>query len=211
MDHLNDLNINIDLGNVDNHYLNRSGGGWELLNDHVENWAWSNGYFSNEEIDKICYIGQNLILEKATTIGGKSNVRNSDVSFIFPNNTTSWIFQKLSGVINMMNNQYFKFNLNSMEQGIQYTEYRAPGQHYNWHLDKGVGVRKLSLVMQLSDPSEYEGGELELNIGGDEYIQIEKVKGYIVIFPSYVLHRVKPVTSGLRRSLVCWVSGPPFK
>ena len=69
--------------------------------------------------------------------------------------------------------------------------------------------RKISIVVQLSDPLEYEGGELQISDGGTNRV-CEKTKGTIIIFPSYLLHRVTPVTKGTRRSLVLWVTGPPF-
>jgi len=70
--------------------------------------------------------------------------------------------------------------------------------------------RKLSFTLQLSDPSEYEGGELVIKTSKDEAV-MKKEKGFVVMFPSYVLHRVTPVTKGVRRSLVGWVSGPAFR
>lgn len=70
--------------------------------------------------------------------------------------------------------------------------------------------RKLSMVIQLSDPSEYEGGELLLHLGNNP-TRIERKKGLAVFFPSYILHEVTPVTKGERYSLVAWVHGKPFK
>ena len=82
--------------------------------------------------------------------------------------------------------------------------------YYDWHVDMGPGKanRKLSLVCQLSDPSEYEGGELQIHTG--QIHTVEKKKGLVVIFPSYLLHCVTPVTSGKRQTLVLWIEGPPF-
>lgn len=73
----------------------------------------------------------------------------------------------------------------------------------------GKANRKLSLVCQLSDPSEYEGGEFQINPGGSILVP-ERTKGTVIIFPSYLVHRVAPVTKGTRRSLVLWVEGPAF-
>jgi PKHD-type hydroxylase len=70
--------------------------------------------------------------------------------------------------------------------------------------------RKLSMVLQLSDPSEYDGGDLEFYVQS-EPIKAEKKKGIVYVFPSWVLHRVTPVTRGTRRSLVMWIAGPKFK
>ena len=71
--------------------------------------------------------------------------------------------------------------------------------------------RKLSLSMLLSDPSEFEGGEFQVKTDDDNVKQLETVKGRAWFFPSYTLHRVAPVTKGVRRSLVLWVGGPPFR
>ena len=70
--------------------------------------------------------------------------------------------------------------------------------------------RKVSVIVQLSDTSEYKGGELQINTGG-QIKTIPKVKGSVVIFPSYLLHRVTPVTTGLRKSLVLWAGGGHYK
>jgi PKHD-type hydroxylase len=82
---------------------------------------------------------------------------------------------------------------------------------YGWHQDYGAKVsRKLSLTVQLTDPSEYEGGNLQIMTTGTP-VNARKQRGLIVAFPSYVLHQVTPVTQGSRQSLVAWVSGPAFK
>jgi PKHD-type hydroxylase len=210
MDHLiKKNNFNLNIKKYDD--INSAGGGWSLQNDHVEAWAWVSQAFSDNEINAICNMGQNLNLQKASVVGDIDGVRDSYVSFVFPNDNTFWLFDKLKFIINDMNNKYFGFDLTSMDQGLQYTEYSNPGSHYSWHIDKGVGIRKLSLSLQLSDPDEYEGGDLELWFGGDDPVKIKKEKGMITFFPSYVMHRVTPVTKGTRKSLVCWISGPPFK
>jgi PKHD-type hydroxylase len=82
---------------------------------------------------------------------------------------------------------------------------------YGWHQDYGGEIsRKLSLVLQLSDPSEYEGGNLQVKTSSEPQT-VKKQRGFIAAFPSYVLHQVTPVTKGNRQSLVAWVSGPQFK
>jgi PKHD-type hydroxylase len=212
------LNMQIDLPKqVPAH---QSGGGFPLYGDVVENFAWISDVFSNEELDAIISIGTQLEMDQARTGGatyGKQNLemRNSSTSWFFPNEVTDWVFRRLSGAVNSMNAQFFGFELTSMEQGLQFTRYAAPGQHYDWHIDRGAshGCRKLSLSLQLSDPADYEGGELELWFGGgeDEIIKAQKQRGMMTFFPSWTMHRVAPVTAGVRHSLVCWVSGPSFK
>jgi len=193
-----------------------AGGAWPLKPDKVENWAWTKDAFTPSELDAIINIGTSLELERASVGGGEViKTRDSFVQFLFPNEITSWIFARLAGVINGMNEVFFGFDLTSMEQGIQFTRYSAPGEHYEWHIDRGVnyGTRKLSLTLQLSEPDDYEGGDLQLWFGGgdDEIITASRDRGVMTLFPSYVMHRVKPVTKGVRYSLVCWVSGPSFK
>jgi|DEB0MinimDraft_10_1074344.scaffolds.fasta_scaffold73863_2 PKHD-type hydroxylase len=191
----------------------RGGGAWPLVLDHVENWAWRNGLFTPEELDTIISIGESIELVKASTYGEQSDKnRNSFVTFLFPNETTNWIFARLAGAINEMNQQFFQFDLTGMEQGLQFTKYTAPGEHYDWHVDKGhmTPSRKLSLSVQLSDPKDYKGGEFEMMFGRKPQ-KIGRERGMTVFFPSYTLHRVRPVTKGTRYSLVAWISGPPFK
>lgn len=192
----------------------KGGGGWPLVVDHVENWAWQNNVFSDEELDSIIKIGTTNDLCKASTFSPvqSDKDRNSHVQFLYPNELTNWIFARLSSVITDINSRYFQFDLTGMEQGLQFTRYTAPGQHYDWHVDRGFlsGTRKLSLSVQLNDPAEYKGGELQFKFGRkDETIKRER--GMMTFFPSYTLHRVKPVTEGTRYSLVAWISGPPFK
>ena len=86
---------------------------------------------------------------------------------------------------------------------------------YDMHVDhhyQGVGQypRKLSFTMQLSEPSEYEGGDVML-ITSQNPFAIPKERGTITFFPSYTLHEVKPITKGTRKALVGWIHGPRLK
>lgn len=207
----NPINLTLDLPKL--RPASSAGGGWPLRNDHVENFAWFKDAFTPAELDAIVKIGQSIEIDRASTFGGNDpKVRDSYVNFLFPNEVTSWVFQRLAGVINEINARFFGFDLYTMEQGLQFTRYQAPGEHYEWHIDRGMnsGTRKLSLSLQLTDPDEYEGGDLELWFGG-EPVKASRERGMMTLFPSYVMHRVAPVTKGVRYSLVCWVSGPPFK
>ena len=191
----------------------KGAGGWPLVVDHVEEWAWRTEVFNDAELDAIINIGTDAEMVKASTFGPQDDKnRNSFVQFLFPNEITNWIFARLAGVINEMNAQFFRFDLHGMDQGLQFTRYTAPGQHYDWHKDGGynTATRKLSVVVQLSDPKDYKGGDLQFKFGRTD-TTVPKQRGLVTLFPSYALHRVKPVTQGTRYSLVAWVSGPPFK
>lgn len=205
------INLALDLPDLPE--VNAGGGGWALTHDYVENFAWIGDCFTAAELDAIINIGNTIEIQKASTFGGSDpKIRDSRVSWMFPNEITGWVFGRLAGVINEMNARFFNFDLFSLQQGLQFTRYEAPGQHYEWHIDRGMqaGIRKLSLSLQLSEPDDYEGGDLELWYGG-EPVKAKRQRGMITLFPSYVMHRVTPVTKGTRYSLVAWISGPPFK
>ena len=105
------------------------------------------------------------------------------------------------------------FDIVGLLEGVQYSIYYDNGGHYGWHIDMGSGFaekRKISGVIQLSNPEEYEGGELQLQMPLGE-ITAPKDKGSLSLFPSYIRHRVTPVSKGVRKSLVVWASGPAFR
>ena len=140
-----------------------------------------------------------------------------------------WIYREIQPYVRMANEMAgWNFQWDWTES-CQFTIYKK-GQYYDWHCDswdkpyaeegptKGK-IRKLSNVVQLTDPKEYEGGELEFDFrqydpDKKRKTQIAKEiapKGSIIVFPSFVWHRVKPVTKGVRYSLVNWNLGWPFK
>ena len=123
---------------------------------------------------------------------------------------TDEVYSMILTEILKANDLYYKFNLSGESEHIQYTVYYGEEEgYYDWHIDSmHKHKRKLSGVVQLSDPSEYEGGELQIQNGGIH--TVEKAKGTFVIFPSWMTHRVTPVTKGVRKSLVIWVEGPQF-
>ena len=180
--------------------------------------TWENG-FNDSQINDIIRIGDSLIPREAT-VGGhngelhiETNIRKSKTSWISLNNETGWLYDSLAYIVRQLNGQFFEFDLDGFVEDFQYTVYDGSGDHYSWHIDKGsstISPRKLSIVLQLTDPSEYEGGDLELFTSSTPIVA-KKQKGIIYAFPSWILHRVTPVTSGVRRSLVVWVAGPKFR
>ena len=155
--------------------------------------------------------------------------RNSDVTWM----DDAWVYKEIQPYIHTANkNAGWNFQWDRSET-CQFTKYKH-GQYYDWHCDswdepyntpntKNHGkIRKLSVTCQLTDGSEYEGGELEFDFRNyephmrDESKHLRKAKeilpkGSIIVFPSFVWHRVKPVTEGTRYSLVLWNIGYPFK
>ena len=186
-------------------------------NDPQNYYYFTNG-FNNEELDKIYKDVATLNFEKASTINSKSNgkeIRSSSVKWIPNNQQWNWLYLKLMDMAVQANNALWHFDLYSVPDLIQYTEYYATENgHYTWHQDFGPGtpsLRKVSITVQLSGPDEYEGGDLEYWKGGNDIIKAPRDKGLVFIFPSYMMHRVTPITKGTRRSFVLWVGGEHYK
>lgn len=177
--------------------------------------AWWNDAFTDGELDSICDMGervspiQAVVGNEDKTVLDKT-MRDSSISWI---KSEGWLAERLQSVVRMLNGEFFGLDLWGFGEDFQYTVYKNTKQHYTWHMDQGYNKhipRKLSLVLMLSDPSEYKGGDLQI-FTGNEPITLSKNRGIIHAFPSYIMHRVTPVTSGTRRTLVVWVSGPRFK
>jgi PKHD-type hydroxylase len=126
---------------------------------------------------------------------------------------SAWIYDRMERTARLLNHQVYRFDLSGFSDQFQYSVYHGhEGGHFGWHIDqvRGAAHRKLSFSLQLSDPSDYEGGALTIHSAGGPVIAA-KDRGTLVAFPSYALHRVAPVTAGTRRALVFWCAGPPFQ
>lgn len=171
--------------------------------------------FSEEELRWLNNLQKLYDIQKASTgeWADEESIRKSDVKWLIHDEKTDWVYNRLSNIVMMANKDVWNFEIPSILDSIQYTQYYENGGHYNWHTDTGpypYNTRKISITVQLSDPDEYEGGELELMLGNKASI-MPKEKGCSILFPSYILHRVTPVTKGTRKSLVLWVGGSVFK
>jgi PKHD-type hydroxylase len=185
---------------------------WQFQSDKTQNWAYMDNLFTPEECMAIIAIG-NAKLEKATVFGGedKKDIRESQIAWLYGADI-EFAFRRVTDAIININSQFFNFDLFGLAEGFQFTKYDAPTGHYGMHIDKMLNgtVRKLSITIQLSSPEDYEGGELALQLSKESDI-MPKELGKMVVFPSYVLHEVRPVTKGTRYSLVAWITGKPFK
>jgi len=182
-----------------------------------QQYYWFKDGFSKKELSKIYKDIDTLPFQEATTFSNKSDtsVRSSSVKWIPQNDEWSWLYEKLINFAVIANEELWKFDLVSAPELIQYTEYYdVEGGHYDWHQDIGPGMgstRKVSITVQLSDADEYEGGDLEFYYGGQSYVDAPRGAGVVVLFPSYLMHRVTKVTKGTRRSFVLWVGGDHYK
>lgn len=182
----------------------------------IESFVWWEGAFTEQELNwlqsKAKSSEQNAQVGGGGDGGVNPNIRRSQVSWLTNTPDTKWVFEKLAFVVAKNNAEYFRFDLTGFGEALQLTNYdQAENGMYGWHLDYGGGPsRKLSMTVQLTDPSEYEGGNLQIMTSGQP-MNVRKQRGLIAIFPSYVLHQVTPVTQGSRQSLVAWISGPAFR
>ena len=184
----------------------------------VEPFVWWEKGFSEQELNWLQE--QAIKADQRAQAGGMSSeeelkqVRRSHVSWLQKSQDTAWVFEKLAHIASSLNAQYYRFDLTGFGEALQLTNYdQSEHGMYGWHQDYGGKLspsRKLSLVLQLTDPSQYEGGNLQVLTSGQPQ-NVRKERGLVAAFPSYVLHQVTPVTSGSRQSLVAWISGPPFK
>jgi len=189
---------------------------WNFEVDQVNLYAFWNNAFSKEECQTIINIAKDKGLIKGTTFNDDKikNVRDSKISWLYPVDGMDWVFRRVTDIVLNLNERFFKFDLFGINEGFQFTNYEAPSGKYGKHVDRSINipVRKLSISIQLTNPDEYEGGELKLYDGDDEEaIIMDKAQGTLIIFPSYILHEVMPVTKGERNSLVTWVTGKQFK
>lgn len=184
--------------------------------DKVESFVWWEGGFTEQELNWLQE--QAMKADQRAQVGGNptgddlAKIRRSQVSWLNKDQDTAWVFEKLGQIASALNAQYYRFDLTGFGEALQLTNYdQSEHGMYGWHQDYNAKIsRKLSLVLQLTDPSQYEGGNLQVMTGGQPQT-VRKQRGLVAAFPSYVLHQVTPVTSGNRQSLVAWVSGPAFK
>jgi len=176
--------------------------------------TWQNG-FSNEEIDEIIRIGEagTKTLAVINVDSVDTSYRSTEVSWIHHTHESDWLYGRIAYIIQNVNSQFYGFDIHGLCESLQFSVYTEDNKgHYDWHQDIGNtnSPRKLSIVIQLTDPSEYEGGDLEI-LSSREPSVINKQKGLAAVFPSYILHRVTPVTKGVRKTLVAWITGPKFR
>lgn len=184
----------------------------------VEPFAWWEDAFTDQELDWL----QNKAMkaENQAQVGGApqgndlARIRRSKVSWLDKTQETAWVFEKLADVVSSLNAQFFHLDLTGFGEDLQLTNYdQSEHGMYGWHQDYGGRIspsRKLSIVLQLTDPARYEGGNLQILTSGEPQT-VRKQRGLITAFPSYTLHQVTPVTQGSRQSLVAWITGPAFK
>jgi len=187
------------------------------------------GLRHQDDVAIIGELGRNRNLKKQPLnkkeIKDLKKTRDSNIVWM----SDRWIYKEIQPYIHQANQKAgWNFNWDYSEP-CQFTKYK-PGQYYDWHCDSWEGVytqegpkkdkiRKLSVTVSLSDEKDYTGGELEFDFRQQDPSKQRQIKtckdilpkGSLVVFPSFVWHRVKPVKKGIRYSLVIWNLGYSFK
>jgi len=178
------------------------------------------GLFSTEELDAVVRLGDGLAMEKAELSSGGAgyeNIRSTKVAWVPRSAETDALYQRLEEAVLHLNARFFRFDLSGLAM-FQYALYGGPeGGHFDWHkdygrdrADPGQEPRKLTLSLQLSDTSDYQGCDLQVR-GGNQIDTAPRTRGTLIAFPANVLHQVTPIQSGIRRALVIWAVGPEFR
>ena len=181
---------------------------------------------TSEFCDQIIEHGKKQVQEEAKVVDSdKQKARNSSIAWM----EDLWLYENIEPFIKEANQRAgWNFDLVGSEK-CQFTIYKEK-QYYDWHQDShqepynapgsfehGM-IRKLSVTVSLEDGNNYEGGNLEFDLHNREdsqpnilFSEEARAKGSIIVFPSFVWHRVAPVMKGTRYSLVIWTIGPSFK
>lgn len=164
-------------------------------------------YYKNNTESAISPVGEERLINKnirnCTVYQATAKQQEEDLAFIF---------DKIRRVVIAANQRHFHFDLTGPIEPMQFLEYNGEdNQHYIPHSDRSYNniARKLSLTILLSDPEEFEGGDIRFPYARDLFIK--PTRGSVLLFPSFTIHEVLPVTKGIRNSLVMWVCGPSFK
>ena len=168
--------------------------------------------FTAEECARIIETGGGLpasagMVNDPAAKDGLRPVRDATVRNLPPDADFGWVYQRLIHHAGEINQRALGFEVEQTET-LQLLSY-GPGQHYDWHVDIGtfdLALRKLSLIAFLSEPEDYDGGELELFFS-DQPAMVERRRGTLIVFPSFVLHRVRAISRGRRFSLALWLRG----
>ncbi len=173
-------------------------------------------FLTKEETDWVRQLWNPAAAQSATISSAKGvqesyEHRKTDVMFLGPEQPLLWLFERLGQAAIQNNTHRYHFDILGFHEELQLARYESEG-HFDWHMDFGASIstRKLSLSIQLSDPDTYEGGNLQF-LANNKPFDAPRGLGTLIMFPSFVMHRVTPVTSGSRMSIVGWVTGPPFR
>jgi PKHD-type hydroxylase len=169
---------------------------------------------------KALHVRSGLIGGQGTVSHEDGVMRRSQICWVPRQTEWEWLWSKVWQHFKEANRNFFGFDVSDLPS-IQLGEYDATYKgHYDWHEDLDFVnprpfQRKLSLIVQLSNPTDYDGGEFLIDhdqpaAGTPDHMKFRD-RGTIIVFPSFLRHKVMPVTRGTRNSLVSWAEGPNFR
>ena len=175
------------------------------------------GAFTTAECDLIVAAIANVPADEALLVGRNRDhkQRNAELVWMDDVGDLSWVMTRLIELVSHSNKNQFNFDLREFAESPQVASYdAAKAGHFAWHSDIGHGLaagkRKLTLVLQLSNPDTYDGGNLEIRPSA-QILSANRAQGSVSVFPSFALHQVTPVKRGIRRSLTVWAHGPALR
>ena len=183
-------------------------------------------HMSPPDVAEIIRVGQAKQLSHGQIGGTADEIQtNLDYRNVLTSSITyddaPWLFERMVSAIASANRDFWSFDINGLFENMNFLQYDAPDESqpkpgkYDWHQDIGNGfssLRKISTVTFLSDPKDYEGGQLHIFSQADDTLPEQNTTlGSTVMFPSYLPHCVTPITKGRRMALVGWVTGPAFR
>lgn len=178
-------------------------------------WSYSAERLSAELCKELVDACHQFPVIPASTVGQDRypDHRQADARKIGVTPRTQWIFDFLARIAAEVSATVSVLELTEIARAPQYVEYRPDWGRFDWHNDysheQPFAPRKLTIILQLSPPNEYEGGSLEAF--GTVVTELPREQGSVLVFPSILPHRVTPVTAGVRRALVAWIAGPRMR
>ncbi|NIY95080.1 MAG: 2OG-Fe(II) oxygenase [Rhodobacteraceae bacterium] len=173
--------------------------------------------FAEAECDRIIDIARAAGSADARLVGNTRdhNLRRAELVWLDDVEGTEWVMDRIVDVVRQANREAFGFDLDAFDESPQVARYGAEREgHFGWHSDIGDGRlaarRKLTMVVQLTCPGRYRGGTLEI-MPSAHSLEAAPERGTATLFPSFLLHRVTPVSQGERHSLTIWAHGPAFR
>jgi PKHD-type hydroxylase len=173
--------------------------------------------FSPEDCDRIVALARAATPRDAGLVGQTTqhDIRRADLVWIDDVPGAEWVMDRIIDIVAAANRDAFDVAIREFGESAQVARYGAErAGHFDWHSDIGTGQwaaqRKLTMVVQLTDPAAYDGGLLQV-WPSNAVITAPREKGTATLFPSYLLHRVTPVTAGERHSLTIWAHGPRYR
>ncbi len=197
-------------------------------NPYVPEYIQYEELFSPPECDALIKLGESGKLENPGVGTGEETRLDLDYRAVlsrtldpaYEKDSLAWVYNKIISRVVWTNTDHYRFSLSGCNEPINFLRYDTPSKkdakenagHYKWHQDFGGGyasLRKLSVMVQLTDGDDYEGCDLMLRTHREFTPGLRK-RGDMIIFPSWTVHSVTPILSGRRYALVLWVSGPQF-